>query len=205
MKRNTSVPLAFVVAIGLGSCAGRLQAADPAPEPPEPPVVHNPPPPGQPQNRIPTRSALGPPGGFERVLNEEQREQMRNELQVHRGRFRELDERSLKLRREFQEALFAETLDETAVREKAVAMALADAERALLRARAFAKVRPSLSPEQVEQLKTMSAELPRGPGGPGPGGEPPERIRPPRPPGNEGNNVDPLPRPRPPGPPPPAR
>ena len=131
---------------------------------------------------------------------------MRNELQVHRGRFRELDERSLKLRREFQEALFAETLDETAVREKAVAMALADAERALLRARAFAKVRPSLSPEQVEQLKTMSAELPRGPGGPGPGGEPPvERIRPPRPPGNEGTEVDPLPRPRPPGPPPPAR
>ena len=75
-------------------------------------------------------------------------------------------------------------------------------ERSLIRARAFAKVRPTLSEEQLERLKNMRAEAGRM-NRPGEGGfrPPPQQPRPGRPPeGRE--NEDVLPPPRPPAPPP---
>ena len=109
----------------------------------------------------------------------------------------------MKLRRELDQALFGEKLDEELVRKKSLELAEVDLERSLIRARAFAKIRPSLSPEQLERLKEMRSEMGRGPQG-GQGGEfrgPPDGVRPggrrPQgPPQAEGGD-DVLPPPRP--------
>lgn len=153
----------------------------------------------------------GPP--IESVLNEEQRAEFREGMQAHREEFRELELKAARLRREYDEALFAEKLDEKLVREKSAALAEVDADRALIRARAFAKVRPSLSEEQLERLRNLRADMPRDfrpqPGGfRGPRGEGdgqfdnrPDRPRRPRPPGDDESGVG-LPPPAAPQPPP---
>ena len=158
------------------------------------------------------------PGGFqpgrgggvplEAVLTEEQREKFGEEMLAQREKSGQLnpDEKFMKLRRELDQALFGEKLDEELVRKKSAELAAVDLERSLIRARAFAKIRPSLSEEQLERLKQMRAEMGRGPQG-GQGGEfrgPPDGVRPGgrrpqgRPPGDDGDDVLPPPAPRPP-------
>ena len=152
-------------------------------------------------------------GGFPiaSVLNEEQRVEFRQEMQAHREEMRDLEQRAARLRREYDEALFAEKLDEKLVREKSKALAEIDTDRALIRARAFAKVRPSLSDEQLERVKNLRADIQRDmrppPGVRGPrDGEGqfdnrPDRSRRPRPPQEEDRGTG-LPPPAPPEPPP---
>jgi Spy/CpxP family protein refolding chaperone len=149
------------------------------------------------------------------VLTPEQRMEFRDEMSPHREKLRELEEKQGRLRREFEEALFADKLDEKIVREKSAAMAEIEAERSLIRARAFAKIRPSLSEEQLERLKAMRADAGRGPrmvdgdfrrvqdGGPGPDDRL-DRPRRPRPPEGELDVLPPPAPPRPPTPPAPA-
>jgi Spy/CpxP family protein refolding chaperone len=136
------------------------------------------------------------PGGggapFERILNEEQRSQYRKELQSSREEFRELQRQTAGLRRELNKAMFAERFDEGAVRKAATKLAELEAERSIIRARAFAKIRPSLSDEQLDQLKGMfergrrrapgqgGREVRRGRGPDGPKGENKEKGRPQR-------------------------
>ena len=119
---------------------------------------------------------------MEAVLTEEQREKFVEEMFAQREKNRQLnpDEKFMKLRRELDQALFGEKLDEELVRKKSMELAEVDLERSLIRARAFAKIRPSLSPEQLERLKEMRSEMGRGPQG-GQGGEfrgPPDGVRP---------------------------
>lgn len=208
MKQTSSLSLLLLTAFALLSVAV-LPAADPPPPPDAPRRPGSPggAPPGQ---RFPVNPMNRGGGGFpvERVLNEEQREQFREELQTQRSRMRELDEKGAMLRREYEEALFAEKLDEKLVREKAVALGELDADRALIRARAFAKIRPSLSQEQTERLRMLRAE-PRDGGPPEadfrrprPGQPiPRERLDRPRPRQPGEAEGDPLPPPRPPPPP----
>ena len=159
------------------------------------------------------------PGGFqqgrgggmtmEAVLTEEQREKFVEEMFAQREKNRQLnpDEKFMKLRRELDQALFSEKLDEELVRKKSLELAEIDLERSLIRARAFAKIRPSLSAEQLERLKEMRSEMGRGPQG-GQGGEfrgPPDGVRPggrrsQGPPQADGGD-DVLPPPAPPRPP----
>jgi heavy-metal resistance protein len=177
------------------------------------------------------------PGGpgvlpVERVLNDEQRRVFREEMQSQRERLKELNEKASKLRPELDEALFAEKLDEKLVRDKVAALAELEADRSLIRARALAKVRPTLSEEQLTRLKNLRAELARegfrgpadgrfrgppeggfrgppqdfrGPGeGDRPPGDRPGPVRPPRRPGGfDREERDPLPPPTSPPPPPP--
>jgi CHASE1-domain containing sensor protein len=107
----------------------------------------------------------------------------------------------MRLRRELDEALFGEKLDEGLVRRKTAELSELDAERSLIRARAFAKVRPTLTEEQLERLKNMRAETGRM-NRPGEGGfrQPQVQPRPGRPP-QEREGEDVLPPPRPSGPP----
>ena len=153
-------------------------------------------------------------GGFpiESVLDEEQRAEFRQAMQSHREELRDLEQRAAKLRREYDEALFAENLDEKLVREKSTALAEIDTDRALIRARAFAKVRPSLSDEQLERLRNFRADMQRdmrpqagvfrGPrDGEGQFDNRPDRPRRLRPPGEEDRGTG-LPPPAPPEPPP---
>jgi Spy/CpxP family protein refolding chaperone len=100
----------------------------------------------------------GPRGrnmGFARILTEEQREQVRLMMQEQREELRKLDERVQRLQREIEEEVFAGQLNEDAVREKARALAQAQAERTVFRARVIARIRPTLTGEQLEQLKQV--------------------------------------------------
>ena len=121
------------------------------------------------QNRPPNEGprgerSFGPPQGgmpFARVLNDEQREQLREAMQANREKMREMGERQQKLRAEMEEVIFADKLDEDAVRKRAAELAEMDAQRQIFQARAFQKVRPSLSPEQLTQIKKMREEMGR--------------------------------------------
>lgn len=105
------------------------------------------------------------PGGFpEDLLSEEQRAQVRDFMEAHRERQGDLDEKTRQLRRELEEATYADQLDEKLIREKASALAGLESERVLIRAKAFAKIRPSLTPEQLEKIKKRRAELAPGRG-----------------------------------------
>lgn len=121
------------------------------------------------QNRPPNdgprgERSFGPPQGamlFERVLNDEQREQLREAMQSNREKMGEIGERQQKLRAEMEDAMFAEKLDEEGVRKRALELAEMDAQRQIFQARAFQKVRPSLSPEQLAQIRKMREEMGR--------------------------------------------
>lgn len=180
-----------------------------------PPAPRRPAPGGEGQGPGPRgpRFQQGRGGGggvpMEAVLTEEQREKFVEEMFAQREKNRQLnpDEKFMKLRRELDQALFGEKLDEELVRKKSLELAEIELERSLIRARAFAKIRPSLSAEQLERLKQMRSEMGRGPQG-GQGGEfrgPPDGLRPggrrPQgPPQAEGGD-DILPPPAPPRPP----
>ena len=104
------------------------------------------------------------PGGFSplyarlaNVLTEEQRASLRQAMEAQREKVRGLEEKLRDARKEIFEAGLKEKFDEEAVREKALAMAKLDAEMTVLRAKAFSKVHPPLSPEQVEKLKNAPA------------------------------------------------
>ena len=80
-----------------------------------------------------------PPGGFqqgrgggmpmESVLTEEQREKFGQEMFAQREKNRDLNEKFGKLRRELDQALFGEKLDEEIVRKKSMELAEVELER----------------------------------------------------------------------------
>lgn len=173
------------------SSASRLSAADDAPpaEAPKSPSARS-------------RVASGGRGQeFARVLTDAQREQFRDAMIAQRESLRDLEDRLPRLRRAVSEATLADPLDETAVRQAARALAEAEADRTLVRARAIAKIRPSLSDDQVRQLRDMMAEpgvflrpFAQNAGGPGSGAGPDNPARPPR----EGSDLPPPRRSKPP-------
>lgn len=62
-------------------------------------------------------------------------------------------------RKELNEALFAEPVNEATIREKAMALGNIESEIALNRARALAKVRSVLKPDQLAKLKSMGPNV----------------------------------------------
>ncbi len=139
---------------------------------------------------------------LESVFTQDQRTEFGKEMRSQGEKLRELNEGVSKLRRELDDLMLAEKFDETLFREKSGEMAALEAERTVMRARAFAKVRPSLSEEQLERIKTLRAEMGQSPQrGPRPGGE--GGFRPQRPfrPQEERGSEDVLPPPAPPRPP----
>ena len=92
----------------------------------------------------------------ESVLTPAQRGQYRAAVEASRGRLQELDAQFQILQHELDEAVFAERLDERLVREKASAIAQIEGEKAVLRARALAAIRPSLTLEQLAFLKARN-------------------------------------------------
>jgi Spy/CpxP family protein refolding chaperone len=100
-------------------------------------------------------------GGFARILTEEQREQVRQIMMEHRAQQRDLDERIQRLQREIEQVVFGERLNEDALRGKARELADAEAERTLFRARVIARIRSTLTEEQIERLKQVWAAAPR--------------------------------------------
>ena len=96
------------------------------------------------------------------VLSPEQRERLREAMADQRIRMRELAEQTQRVRREFRECLFAEELNEDALRRNTARLAELTGERAMLLARAFSSIRRSLTPEQLERLREMQADFALG-------------------------------------------
>lgn len=88
-----------------------------------------------------------------------------------------LEEKMRTARRELQEAIHAEKVDEQVIHEKAAEIGKLEGDLAVIRAKAFAKIRPSLSPEQLARMKNMRPEFdrPRPPFAEGRPGEPRRR------------------------------
>jgi Spy/CpxP family protein refolding chaperone len=112
----------------------------------------------RPGNR-PPGGDLGFAPGLERifrVLTEEQRASLKEAMDAERERLRELAEKT----REARKALFEsglEKFDETSVREKAMTAARLEAEMTVIRVKAFSKMRPPLSAEQLQKLSNLPA------------------------------------------------
>lgn len=150
-----------IIAVLIASSLASAVVAQPARENQE----RRPPSQSRPQNDGPRgeRPFTPPQGGmpFERILNDEQRAEFFEAMQSNREKMREMGERQQKLRAEMQDSMFADKLDEEGIRKRAAEMAEIDAQRQILQARAFQKVRPSLSPEQLSQFKKIREEMGR--------------------------------------------
>jgi Spy/CpxP family protein refolding chaperone len=90
---------------------------------------------------------------LQRVLTEEQRASLRSAMEAQREKARDLEEKLRDARRELLKASVLDPFDEDSVRSKALEVGKLDAEMTVLRAKAFAKMKPALSPEQIEQFK----------------------------------------------------
>ena len=108
--------------------------------------------------------AGSPPGrfvpGFERlqtILTEDQRASLRETMQGQREKIRELEGKIRDARKDLLTAGLTEKFDEDAVRQKALAAAKLDAELTVLLAKALSQMRPALSAEQLEKLKSSPA------------------------------------------------
>ena len=106
----------------------------------------------------------GPPArfgaGYERlfaVLTEEQRSSLRSAMADERETIRGLEEKLRQARRELFDAGLNPKFDEDLVRNKAMAMAKIEAEMTVVRTRAFSKLQPPLSAEQIAKLKEAPA------------------------------------------------
>lgn len=93
-------------------------------------------------------------GGFGGALANMTEEQ-RTALQEMNQETRELNRRLGEARAELNNAIFAEKVDEAKIKEKAAAVAKVEAELAVARAKAFAKIRSKFTSEQIEALKNM--------------------------------------------------
>jgi uncharacterized membrane protein len=103
---------------------------------------------------------------FSRVLTEAQRTSLRKAMETQRDKTRVLEEKIRKARKEVVAASFAEPFDENAVRAKALAAAKLEADLEVMRAKAFAQMKPPPSAEQVEKLKTLPLFNPAPPPSP---------------------------------------
>jgi Spy/CpxP family protein refolding chaperone len=132
------------------------------------------------------------PGGpglaqIERVLTEEQREDMRSIMMAQREAMRETNEKIRVARQDLLKAVLADSFNEDTVRAKAMAVAKLEAELTVMRAKALAQMQPPLSDEQMERIKNAPQERMQ-PGA----GDPRRSERPPRPP-QERNQPRPQP------------
>lgn len=151
MKINLNCPAKILSAIAVAGLLGTLllQAADPQP-----------PPPARDRAVQPDRGS-GPPGGQGRggmggiggMLDDQQRELLREAMQKQGDEIRKLDEKMRVAQKELMQAVLAEKADEKVVREKAEVVAKIQVEQTVLRAKVLAVLVPTLKPEQREQIE----------------------------------------------------
>lgn len=74
-------------------------------------------------------------------------------MEAQREPMRELEQKIRAARKDLMRASLAANFDEDAIRQKALEAGRLEAEMAVLRAKAFSKLKPPLSAEQIEQIK----------------------------------------------------
>jgi len=91
--------------------------------------------------------------GVFRILTKEQRGSFRETMAAQRNEMRAIEEQLRTARLDVVTAALAEKVDDDAVRKQALEVGKLEADLAVLRAKALAKVKPPLSAEQIEQIK----------------------------------------------------
>lgn len=106
---------------------------------------------------------MGGPGGIVPALRaldltEAQREQVKGVMDAHKAEFEAQMQKLGPARRALQETITAETLDETAIRQRAAELAAVEADGAVLRAKVHAQVWGLLTPEQQQKARDLKAQ-----------------------------------------------
>jgi len=91
-------------------------------------------------------------------LTDAQREQIRGVMEPHKAAFESLGPKRAEARKALHDAITADVLDEAAIRSQAAALAVIEADEAVLRATIHAGVVKVLTAEQQEKLKALRAE-----------------------------------------------
>jgi Spy/CpxP family protein refolding chaperone len=113
----------------------------------------------------PGRGGPGGPGGMfgpelrELDLTDAQHQQVRAIMESHRDEQRAIGDRIRTARKALQDAIAADTIDETAIRLKAAEVGAVEADAAVLQAKVRAAVFAILTPEQVKKAKELRAEM----------------------------------------------
>jgi protein CpxP len=91
-------------------------------------------------------------------LTEAQRTQVRAVMESHRAEFEAQAQKLGPARRALHEAVTAETLDESAIRQRAADVAALEADGAVLRARVHGEIWAVLTPEQQQKARDLKAQ-----------------------------------------------
>lgn len=86
-------------------------------------------------------------------VSDAQRDQIRALMQGHQAEFEALRERAFTAHRALQAAITAETVNEATIRQASAAVAVVDADEAVLRARVHAEIFQVLTPEQRQKAR----------------------------------------------------
>ncbi len=87
------------------------------------------------------------------MLDDKQRELLREAMQNNGAEIQKLDEKMRAAQKELTQAILTEKQDSKVLRDKAEAVAKIQVEQTLLRAKVFAVVVPTLKPEQRDQIE----------------------------------------------------
>lgn len=105
----------------------------------------------------------GGPGGLvpglrELDLTEAQREQVKAVMESHKAEFEAQAQKLGPAHQALGEVITAETLDETAIRQRAAELATVEADGAVLQAKVHAQVWVLLTPEQQQKARDLKAQ-----------------------------------------------
>jgi len=96
--------------------------------------------------------------GRERNLTDTQRDQIKAIADSHKEEWKALADRERAARTAVNDLVLADTIDETAIRQKSAEVAAVDADAAVARAHAHAEVSQILTTDQKAQLKTLTSQ-----------------------------------------------
>jgi protein CpxP len=92
-------------------------------------------------------------------LTDTQRDQIKKIAQSHRGEWQALADRALAAHQSLNEAVTADAIDESLIRQRSADVAAVEADVAIARANAHAEVLQLLTADQKAQLKTMQSQM----------------------------------------------
>jgi protein CpxP len=100
----------------------------------------------------------GFPGLGQLGLSDDQRQEVRRIMELHKAERQAIGQRLREARRAQSDAVMTVPVDESAVRARSAELAKVETEAAVLRARVHAEVYNVLTPEQQEKAKALRAE-----------------------------------------------
>lgn len=107
---------------------------------------------------------MGGPGGIlpglrALELTDAQREQVKGLMESHKAEFDAQLQKLGPAHKALRDTITAETLDETAIRQRAAELAAVEADGAVLRAKVHAQVWALLTPEQQQKARDLKAQM----------------------------------------------